>query len=253
MALRFDEAWMVATLMLWIRLAALLALSPIVTAAKVPVTFVVLLSLAFAGLIAAGLGLRYAGVVNLPTLAVGALLEVGIGALLGFALRCAFASFSLAGQLVDVQMGLGIGALYDPVSQSNSPVLGTSLALFGVALFFAVDGHHALLRGVAYSATVLPPGQAWPALTVAGLLRPFGAMFTAGVSVVAPVVFVLLLTELALGVISRALPQMNVFFVGMPAKILVGLLALALTAASIGPAMSATYAGIFRFWDEVLR
>jgi flagellar biosynthesis protein FliR len=109
------------------------------------------------------------------------------------------------------------------------------------------------VRGIAFSVSSLPPGSVVPALSPAALLRPFGAMFSAGVSVIAPVLFVLLLTELALGLISRVLPQMNVFFVGIPAKILVGLSVLALTATGIGQTMTATYASIFRFWDEVLR
>jgi len=252
-SLHIDEAWMVVTLMLWVRLAALLVLSPLVTAAKMPATVVVLLTLVLAGLMSAGQGLRFERPMTVPDLALGALAELGIGALMGFALRCAFAAFSLAGRVLDVQMGFGIGAVFDPVSQSGAPVLGSALGLLAMALFFAVDGHHALVRGVAFSASVLPPGQAWVALTPAALLRPFGAIFSVGVSIVAPAIFVLLLTDLVLGVVSRVLPQMNVFFVGIPVKILVGLGVLALTASGIGPAMSGTYAGIFRFWDEVLR
>jgi flagellar biosynthesis protein FliR len=85
------------------------------------------------------------------------------------------------------------------------------------------------------------------------VVRPFGALFTTGVLIAAPVLFALLLAEVALGVLSRVLPQMNVFFVGIPAKILLGLGALALLMPAIGPAMARSFAGVFEFWDAVLR
>jgi flagellar biosynthesis protein FliR len=253
MALRFDETWMLATVLLWTRLGALFAFSPLVTAAKVPTVFVVLLTLVLAGTLTAALGARTAMPLNVPALALAILMEVAIGALLGVALQCAFAAFSLAGHVLDVQMGFGMGSIYDPVTQSNTPVLSTALSLFGVALFFAVDGHHALLRGVAYSVTAWPPGHVPRIGSALDVVRPFGALFTTGVLIAAPVLFALLLAEVALGVLSRVLPQMNVFFVGIPAKILLGLGALALLMPAIGPAMARSFAGVFEFWDAVLR
>jgi flagellar biosynthesis protein FliR len=251
--LQFDPTWMLTTMLVWVRLGALFAFSPLVTAAKVPVTFLVLLTLCFAGLITSALSLRTTISLEPGSFALAVLTEMALGALLGFALHCAFAAFALAGHLLDVQMGFGIGSIYDPVTQANTPVIGSTLALFGVALFFAVNGHHMMLRGITFSLSAVPPGGGWAAVSAMTLLRPVGAMFTAGVSVVAPVLLVLLLTEVALGITSRVLPQINVFFVGIPAKILVGLTTLALVAPAIGPAMTQAYAGIFRFWSEVLR
>ena len=88
---------------------------------------------------------------------------------------------------------------------------------------------------------------------MADLMRPVGAMFTTAIAVIAPVLFMLLLVELVLMMVSRVLPQMNVFFVGIPAKILIGLALLAATSAWVGPVMVRAYAGIFRFWEVVLR
>lgn len=250
--LRFDEAWMVATVLLWARIGVLLALSPIATAVKAPATFWVLFSLVLAATLTAALGLRAHAITTPGHLAVAMVTEVGLGALLGFSLHCAFAAFLLAGRVMDLQMGFGMGSVLDPVTAANAPVVGVLLSMAGMAVFFAMDGHHAVLRGIAYGAQALPPGAPWAVASPADLLRPVGAMFTFGVMLVAPVLLMLLMVELVLGVCSRVLPQMNVLMVGMPAKILVGMLALAALAPSMGPAMRRGFAAVFDFWMRVL-
>jgi flagellar biosynthetic protein FliR len=123
----------------------------------------------------------------------------------------------------------------------------------GVVVFFALDAHHALLRGLAFSVRQIPPGS-WPHSLAAGaVVRQFGAVFTLSLALVAPVFSVLLLLEGGLAVISRMLPQMNVFFVGMPLKILLGLGLLAISAPMLAPVMGRTYASIFEYWTGVLR
>jgi flagellar biosynthetic protein FliR len=253
MSLRFDEAWMIATVLLWVRLGVLFFVSPIVSAARVPATVAVLFTLALSGLLAMTFQSHAVPSPGGLGFAVAVFGEVFVGALLGFALQCAFAAFSMAGQLLDVQMGFGMGAIFDPVTRSNTPVLGSLLSLFAVALFFAVDGHHAFVRGIAFSVTSLPPGSAPRGASLTDVLRPVGAMFTSAVAVIGPVLFLLLLVELVTMIASRVLPQMNVFFVAIPAKILLGLAALATSSAFIGPVMARAYVEIFRFWDGALR
>jgi flagellar biosynthesis protein FliR len=254
MSIKFDEAWMLATVLLWVRLGALFFMSPFVSAAKVPAVVVMVFTLVLAGLFTLAFELRAAQSVDqMVPLALAVLSELLTGALMGFALQCAFAAFSMGGQLLDLQMGFGMGSIFDPVTRANTPVLGTVFALFAVAFFFAVDGHHAFVRGIAYSIRAVPPGTAGWGASLADLMRPVGAMFTTAVAVIAPVLFMLLLVEIVLMMVSRVLPQMNVFFVGIPAKILIGLALLAATSAWVGPVMVRAYAGIFRFWEAVLR
>ena len=109
------------------------------------------------------------------------------------------------------------------------------------------------MRGLAFSVTQVAPGTPWFVISPALILRPVGAMFTTVLMLVAPVFLVLLLIELSLAVASRALPQMNVFFVGMPAKILARLSVTALMVPLMGAMMMRAYAQIFSFWDGVLR
>ncbi len=243
---------MLATVLLWARIGVLLTLGPLATATKAPATVWVVLSLVLAGTLAASLNLKVLGITSPIQLALAMLTEVGLGALLGFSLHCAFAVFVLVGRVLDLQMGFGMGSVLDPVTKANAPVMGVLLSMAAMGVFLAIDGHHAVLRGVAYSAQVLPPGALWTLPNPADLLRPFGAMFSVGVVLVGPLLLMLLLVELVLGVCSRVLPQMNVLMVGMPAKILIGLLALATLAPSMAPAVKRSFPPIFEFWNRVL-
>ena len=83
-------------------------------------------------------------------------------------------------------------------------------------------------------------------------MRQFGLMFSLAVSLVIPVMLALLLAEAALAMVSRVLPQMNMFVIGVPVKIVASIAVLMLTAASLGPAMGRVYTGIFTYWEQVL-
>lgn len=249
---QIDPAWTVATLLLWARLGALLTLSPLGQAIKAPAAFWVLFTLVLSGTLCAALGLRTAVPASVASLAVMLLTEVALGALLGFGLHAAFAALTMAGRLLDLQIGFGMAAVLDPVTRVNAPVLGVALSLLGMSVFFGVDAHHALLRGISHSAQWVPPGALWQVPDAATLLRAVGAMFSMGIVVMAPALFLLLLIEIVVDVISRVMPQMNVMFVAMPVKALVGLAILAVAAPGMAPALRRLYAGVFEFWQEVL-
>lgn len=248
-----DPTWASATFLLWVRLGALLVLSPLAQAVKAPVSVWVLLTLALSGCLTAAFGLRTGVPIDVARLVLLVLSEAALGALLGLALHAAFAAFNLAGRLLDLQMGFGMGAVLDPVTRANAPMMGVALSLLGVAVFFGSDGHQALMRGIAHAAQSIPPGTVWQLPDAATLARPVGAMFSLAIVVMAPALFLLLLIELVLGVAARVLPQMNVLFVGMPIKIMVGLSTLAIAAPGMAPALRRTYGAVFIFWQQVLR
>ncbi|WP_457447661.1 flagellar biosynthetic protein FliR [Roseateles sp. P5_E4] len=247
-----DPAWAVAVLLLWARLGALLTLSPLAQAVKAPPVFWVLFTLALSGSLCAALGLRTPVPAGIGGLSLLLLSEAAFGTLLGLSLHAAFAALSMAGRLLDLQMGFGMATVLDPVTRANVPVMGVALTLVGMSVFFGVDGHHALLRGIAQVAQWVPPGGLWRLPDASILARVMGAMFTMTIVVMAPALFMLLLTELVLDVTSRVLPQMNVLFVGMPVKVLVGLSTLAIAAPGMAPALRRLYAGVFDFWQGVL-
>jgi flagellar biosynthesis protein FliR len=247
-----DAAWGTGVFLLSLRLGALFALSPIWGVAGGPPALRVLLVLALSAMLYGALPATGARVpIEGAGLAVAAATELAIGAVLAFGVFAAFAAFSLAGKIIDVQSGFGLGNVFDPVTRSQAPVIGTLLNLLAVTLFFAIDGHHALLRGVAFSLEALPLGTLPGALAADALVRQFGAMFVLALVLAAPVVFCLLLVEVGLAVLSRSLPQMNVFIVAIPIKIFVGLAMLAASVGYVGPVAARIFASIFRSWEEL--
>jgi flagellar biosynthetic protein FliR len=250
-----DQAWVTASALLWVRLGVLFFMTPVLSGFSGPPSVLVLLSLGLSGLLCAAM--PHAAAAPAPSdlghFVVAAILEAGLGALLAFGVHAAFAAFGLAGQILDLQIGFGAGQVFDPVTRRDTPVIGAIMSSFAAVAFFAVDGHHAFLRGIAFSAQQMPPGAVDLHLAPAAVVRQFGATFSLAVAMAAPVMFTLLLIEAALAVLSRVLPQMNVYFVGLPLKLLVGLLTLSLSATTLAPVMRRAFASIFQFWDEVLR
>jgi flagellar biosynthesis protein FliR len=254
MSLQVDPGWVVSALLLWLRLAALFFLTPVLAGFKGPNVVLVILTLALAALLSMAWARPQADVsTSWPALFLAGLGEVVLGMVLAFGVHAAFAAFGLAGQLLDLQMGFGAGGVFDPVTRGQSPVLAAALGALAVVAFFSMDAHHALLRGIAFSVAEVPPGTWVESLSVEAVMRQFGAVFTLALSLIAPVFVVLLLLEVGLAMISRVLPQMNVFFIGMPVKITLGLALLALAAPALPPVMARAYASIFSFWSGVLR
>lgn len=247
----------VLTFLLSVRLSAVFLLTPVLFAVQLPPTARVLLILALS--LALALGVAGAPQPELALLAhdigklaLAVLTEAALGAVLALGILLAFAAFSLAGSLLDMQIGFGMASVYDPVSKRPLPVLTSAFNQFAILLFFLVNGHHALLRGIAFSLERFPVGKPWnmePVFSI--LMKKVGSIFSLGFALAAPIVCCLLFVEFALGVISRNMPQMNMFVVGVPAKIATGLLALALWHAGAGTAMLQVYQSIYQGWDQI--
>jgi flagellar biosynthetic protein FliR len=157
-------------------------------------------------------------------------LQVAAGLALGFVTQIIFSAIQAAGELIDLFASFTIAATYDPFTNNNQAVFGRFYQLLAMALLFSFDGHLLLVRGFMDSFTAMPTG--WPDMdSVTGfLLRSLGMFFVSALEIAAPVVAALFLTEVALGLLSKAAPAMNVFTLGFPLKILLtfGLVGLAL-------------------------
>lgn len=253
MSVDIDYAWMVAVFCTAIRLGVVLVLSPVFTGLTGLVTVRVLFTLALSAALVAGLGTRAPPVpLELGALLLAGLAEAVTGLTLAFGVFAAFGAFAVAGKILDVQTGFGLGNVYDPVTRAGAPLFATLLNMVAVAVFFGMDAHHALLRGIAFSLRQVAPGAGFRALDVEAVIRQFGLMFSLGVAMVIPVMLCLLLAETGLAVVSRVLPQMNVFVVGVPVKIVVGLAVFALTLGTLQPVMARVYGSIFIYWEQVL-
>jgi len=167
---------------------------------------------------------------NLVSLILSMAGEVLIGAILGFAVRCVFAGIQYAGDLAGLQMGFYIANVLDPVSNGQVSVIAEFQYMMALLIFLVVDGHHALFQAVTESFRILPLGG----LHISGPLVQAIFEWTRGVFVIAlkigaPIMAALIFTNVALGIVARTVPQINVFIVGFPLQISVGLLFLGLS------------------------
>lgn len=253
MTFGFDPAWALAVFLTFLRFGVVFLLSPVFAGLGGLVTVRVLLTLALSVLLVQGFGLRADPALLAPgPLLVGACLELFVGATLAFGVFAAFGAFSVAGKILDIQTGFGMGSVYDPVTRAGAPLFATMLNMVAVVIFFGIDGHHALMRGLAFSLQHAPPGQGFASLSAEPVIAQFGLMFSLGVSLIIPVLLCLLLVEVGLAVVSRMLPQMNVFVVGVPVKLVAGIGLTAMTLRTMEPAMQRIYASIFHFWQQML-
>jgi flagellar biosynthetic protein FliR len=157
-----------------------------------------------------------------------ALKEIVIG--LGFALSiaCLFAAVDAAGAMIDTQIGLNFGSLINPVDNTQSGTMSQLYSMVGILVFITIDGEAWVIRGLSRTYELVPLLEL-PSLSrlTAGVTSAFVGIFGAALEVAAPVLLALILTDVAFGVVSRVVPQLNIFAVGFPAKIIVGLLVVA--------------------------
>lgn len=162
--------------------------------------------------------------------------EFLLGLSLGLVVRFVFAGVQMAGELMGIQMGFGMVTLIDPQSGVSTSLISDLLMLMATVLFLAVDGHHLLLLVLAQSFGEVPVGG--PAMipgSLLGFLVPFGnLMFQLAIKLVAPVLLVLFMTQVAMGLVARTVPQVQVMIVAFPLTIALGLIFLALTLMLMG-------------------
>ena len=155
--------------------------------------------------------------------------EMFIGAVLGMSVRLIMSSLQLAGAVVAQQVGLGFVTEVDPTLGQQGVLIGNFLAMLGVTLIFATDLHHLVIQALNDSYLLFAPGEIPILGDVAALTtRTVATAFRIGIQLSAPFLVFGLLFNLGLGVLSRLMPQMQVFFVGLPLSILLGLLILLL-------------------------
>jgi flagellar biosynthetic protein FliR len=149
--------------------------------------------------------------------------EVTVGLAFAVAIGVLSAALQAAGSLLDTLVGFSFAALVDPIDNAQAAVFGQLYALFATMVFLLTGGDQMMIFGLGRSYDLVPLGTlphtgALAALATNGLVQ----VFTIGFEVAAPVVIALVLTDVAFALVSRAVPQMNVFQVGLPAKVLVG-------------------------------
>ncbi|MBV8636342.1 MAG: flagellar biosynthetic protein FliR [Burkholderiaceae bacterium] len=253
LVLDVSMAWISSALLCSLRLGAMLLMTPVLDGFGIPPRVRIILVVALSASLASALPKTEAAVTadSWPFF-LAAINELFTGALLGFGIMCAFAAFSFAGNLLDQQLGFNLASVFDPSTRVQSPLVSSIFGLMATVMFFTIDGHHALLRGFAYSLEKVPLGSGLHNFSVGTLVNQFGLIFSFGLLLASPVMLCVFLLEIGLSVISRSLPQMNIFVISIPVKIICGLVLLTLIMPHMAPLFDKVFASIFRFWEAAL-
>lgn len=180
--------------------------------------------------------------------------QVLIGLAMGFSLQLVFAAFVLAGQLIGTTMGLGFASLNDPVTGVMVPTVSQFYTVMVTLLFFSLDGHLVLIEVLADSFYSLPVGARGVSAT--GLWELVGwasHLFSGAVLIALPAMVALLVVNIGFGVITRAAPQINIFAVGFPVTLILGMLVMWITLPSVLPQLQTLLEDVFVFLRHLVR
>ena len=245
---QFDASEVIAFVLILVRMAGLFLTAPVFSSKNINVmvkaawillvTFLIFPVVDFDPntLPAPGLGLGLA-----------VIREVLVGLSIGMGATMILSGVQMAGQIADTQMGLGLANVIDPMTNTQVSVMGQFYYMVGILVFLSVNGHHMLIKALVDSFSVVHLGQAHftPALGTK-MMDLFSQMFFIAFRVGAPIIGALFITNMALGVVARTVPQMNVFIVGMPLNLGVGLLIAATSMSFFVYVMQGIIDGMYR-------
>ena len=156
--------------------------------------------------------------------------EFLVGITIGYISYLVFSSVYVAGQLIDMEIGFGMVNVLDPVSNIQVPITSNFYFIISMLVFMSFNGHHMLIKALFDSYNLIPLGGAVFNKALLGhLIVIFADIFIIGFKIAAPIIVAILLTDITLGIISRTIPQLNVFVVGMPLKIIIGIIVIIAT------------------------
>lgn len=211
--------------------------------AKVRVVLAMVLAIAITPMILQRVETPPSDIANLVIVLAG---ELAIGMLFGLVGRFVFSGLELAAHLLSSQMGFSLAGTIDPSTQAQTTVFGTIAQMAGLMVFLTADGHHWFIAATIKSFSVTAPGEfAMTPELVDLFLRLSGNALVVGVTLAAPAIIVLLAVELALEIFGRTAPQFQVFILGLPIKICVGLALVGASLYFLPTAMRDTLGGIY--------
>jgi flagellar biosynthetic protein FliR len=236
------DAWIAAFIFPLARILAFIATAPLWSSAGIPRRTRLILAIAIATAIAPGLP-------SMPTVQPASLaglwillqqMLVGIG--MGFAAKIVFTAFDLAGEFIGSQMGLGFATFYDPLNSAQTPVIAEFIGLLALLLFLSLNGHLVYLATLAQSFSAIPVSEnPLGAASWLNLVELGGKIFSAGLLIALPIIVALTITNVALAVLTRAAPQLNLFALGFPITLIGGFLVLAVSLDYLAPPMQSIF------------
>lgn len=239
-----NPAELLAVVLVFTRLTAFMASCPVFSMREIPT--VVKAGLGFVTALAlyplaAQYGPTLPPLDNTLALILAVAREAGVGLGLGILTSFVFTGIRVAGQFLGIQMGFAISEMVDPGSSRNA-IISEMLWMLGLVFFVSMNGHYILVSALARSFELVPLGVAVAQMKTALVVAEcFAGMFLIAIKIAAPLMGVLLVTDLTLGLLVRMVPQINVFMLGFPFKILMGILTLALTVPMAGWVMGRVF------------
>lgn len=219
-----------AAVLIFVRVGAILITAPLFSSRSIPAHVKVGLSFMLAVIVFPLVSVNEGFTLPLISLGVAMTGEVLIGVIIGFTARLLFAAVQLAGQLVGFQMGFGIVNVIDPQTSAQVSIIAQFENIITLLTFLALNAHHWFIMAIAKSFEVVPLLTfSFTNSLMEALVQLSCDMFVVAAKVAAPIIAILLFTSVALGLLARTVPQMNIFIVGFPLKLAIGLLAVGLT------------------------
>ena len=180
--------------------------------------------------------------------------QIVIGVCIGFTLRIVFAAVEMAGQFMGLQMGLSFATLFDPVNGAQTPVLSQFLVLTTALILFALNGHHLIIQALVSSFEIVPiSADPIASKGLFALVQWGGSIFSIGLQIALPVTATVLAANLAIGMMTRAAPQLNIFAIGFPLTLAAGFSILYLGMSYLPPLVERFWAAALQALDAMLR
>ncbi|MNN17296.1 Flagellar biosynthetic protein FliR [compost metagenome] len=243
-------------LLIFCRIASFFVVAPIFASRSVPGTFKIGLSAMIALIVYLVSGIHQTVPVDL-TYFLFIVREILIGLLMGYVATLMFSVIQMAGAFIDLQIGFSIANVIDPMTGASAPMISNFKYMVATLLFLSINGHHYLLQAIMRSYTWIPLNNDFFSRIYSGnlsefLLRTFSESFILAFQMSAPLVVALFLTDVALGFLARTAPQFNVFVIGVPLKIIVGLLLLLLLMPSLIYAFEYLFQVMFKSLENLM-
>ncbi|MBQ9365474.1 MAG: flagellar type III secretion system protein FliR [Schwartzia sp.] len=180
--------------------------------------------------------------------------ELFIGWLIGFVAYISFAVINMAGKVMDMQVGFSIVNVVDPTSGQQIPLIGSFLYNLGLIVFLVTNGHHMLIAALVGSFESIPLLSLSPGVEIVGIIARFTTgIFTTGLQIALPVTFAIFMTNVALGMLARTMPQLNIFVVGVPMHLMIGLFVLGVVLAFYVLFLDVVFNGMYGNISIILR
>lgn len=218
---------MMSFLLIFVRMTGIFVIAPIFGRKNMPtyfkIGFAFMLSLILVNTGKFSVSISYNNIYSYALLIIQ---EFTVGVILGYVAYLIFSAIYFAGQIIDVQIGFGMVNVIDPMNSTQIPVTANFYYIFAMLIFLLMNGQHMLIKAVYDSYNAIPPGTLGfdSSALLENITRLVKNMMIMGLKISAPIIAAVLVADVALGIIVKTIPQINVFVAGLPIKILVGLI-----------------------------